>query len=102
MLELLVLRHQVMVLQRQVKASEAQPSRPGPVRGREHVVAERQLVVAHSRPEARLRWHRELVRRKWTYRRMGHPGRTPITPDVRILVVRLGRENPRWGYPKPE
>ena len=39
-----------------------------------------------------------LVRRKWTYRRTGHPGRPPVEPDVRVLVVRLGRENPRWGY----
>ena len=50
------------------------------------------------RPETLLRWHRELVRRKWTYRRTGQPGRRPIEPDIRDLVVRLGRENPRWGY----
>ena len=50
------------------------------------------------RPETLLRWHRELVRKKWTHRRTGHPGRPPIEPDVRDLIVRLGRENPRWGY----
>ena len=50
------------------------------------------------RPETLLRWHRELVRKKWTYRRTGHPGRPPIEPDARDLIVRLGRENPRWGY----
>jgi transposase InsO family protein len=50
------------------------------------------------RPETLLRLHRELVRRKWTYRRMGHPGRPPVEPDLRALIVRLGRENPRWGY----
>jgi transposase InsO family protein len=50
------------------------------------------------RPETLLRWHRELVRKKWTYRRTGHPGRPPVDADVRDLVVRLGRENPRWGY----
>lgn len=97
-IELLVLRHQVKVLQRQVK-------RPRLNR------LDRVLFVAAStwlprgswssfmvRPETLLRWHRELVRRKWTYRRTGHPGRPPIGPDVRDLVVRLGRENPRWGY----
>jgi putative transposase len=50
------------------------------------------------RPETLLRWHRELVRKKWTYRRIGQLGRPPIEPDVRDLVVRLGTENPRWGY----
>jgi putative transposase len=52
------------------------------------------------RPETLLRWHRELVRRKWTYRRTGHPARPLIAPDLRALVVRPGRENPRWGYPR--
>src|SRR5450759_4806994 len=97
-IELLVLRHQVKVLQRQVK-------RPRLNR------IDRVLFAAAStrlprgswssfvvRPETLLRWHRGLVRRKWTYRRMGPPGRPPVEPDLRDLVVRLGRENPRWGY----
>jgi putative transposase len=50
------------------------------------------------RPETLLRWHRELVRKKWTHRRTGQPGRPPIEPEVRDLIVRLGQENPRWGY----
>ena len=49
------------------------------------------------RPETLLRWHRELVRKK-SYRRRSHPDRPPIEPEVRDLIVRLGRENPRWGY----
>src|SRR6266516_3163336 len=97
-IELRVLRHQMKVLQRQVK------------RPRLHRL-DRLLLAAASRalprglwssfvvrPETLLRWHRELVRRKWTYKRRGRPGRPPIDPEVRDLIVRLGRENPRWGY----
>ena len=52
------------------------------------------LVVT---PQTLLRWHRELVRRKWTQARR-QPGRPAIDPKVRQLVLRLGRENARWGY----
>jgi hypothetical protein len=59
------------------------------------------LVFVRRQARDSPRWHRELVRRKWTYKtykRRGHPGRPPIDPEVSALVVRLGRENPRWGY----
>jgi putative transposase len=48
-------------------------------------------------PDTILRWHRELIARKWTYpsRRPGRPG---ILRDIRRLVVRMAHENPRWGY----
>jgi putative transposase len=97
-IELLVLRHQVKVLQRQVKHPRLNR-------------LDRVLLAAASRrltksswssflvrPETLLRWHRELVRQKWTYRTTGQPGRPPVEPNVRDLIVRLGRENPRWGY----
>jgi putative transposase len=97
-IELLVLRHQVKVLQRQVK-------RPRLNRLDRVLLAAASRAMTRSRwssfvvrPETLLRWHRELVRKKWTQRRTGHPGRPPIEPDVRDLIVRLGRENPRWGY----
>src|SRR5439155_6986151 len=48
-------------------------------------------------PQTLLRWHRELVRRKWTYRHRRSPGRPPLDSELRDLVIRLGRENPRWG-----
>jgi len=97
-IELLVLRHEVKVLQRQVK-------RPRLHRLDRVLLAAASRALTRSawssfvvRPETLLHWHRELVRRKWTHRMRGHPGRPPIEPEVRDLIVRLGRENPRWGY----
>jgi len=97
-IELLVLRHQVKVLQRQV-------SRPRLNRLDRVLFAAASRAMPRSswssfvvRPETLLRWHRELVRKKWTFRKKGQLGRRPIDPNVRDLVVRLGRENPRWGY----
>ena len=48
-------------------------------------------------PATLLRWHRELVPRKWTYRHK-RTGRPSIDPEIYALVCRMARENPRWGY----
>src|SRR6266545_1597284 len=48
-------------------------------------------------PATLVRWHRELVRCKWTYKRQRAQGRPPIDPETRALIVRMARENPRWG-----
>ena len=96
-IEILVLRHQLQLLERQVARPQLHAS-------------DRALLAAFSRalprsawpsffvkPATLLRWHRELVARRWTYphRRPGRPG-TPV--GVRELVLRLARENPGWGY----
>src|SRR5215211_9335494 len=96
-LEILVLRQQLRVLRRKT--------------GRPRFTAlDRVLLAAASRaiprdrwasflvtPQTLLRWHRELVRRKWTYRKARRPGRPPLDAEVVALVLRMARENPRWG-----
>ena len=49
-------------------------------------------------PQTVLRWHRELVKRKWNYRSKRHPGRPRRARETAVLVLRLAKENPRWGY----
>jgi len=49
------------------------------------------------RPETLLRWHRQLVARRWTYLHRA-PGRPPLESSLRALILQLGQENPHWGY----
>lgn len=48
-------------------------------------------------PQTLLRWHRELIKRKWTYK-SGQPGRPALDPSVAAAVICLAQENPRWGH----
>ncbi len=59
-------------------------------------------VVLLFKPDTPLQWHRELVRRKWTFKKKVPLGRPPIAPEVEHLLRRLARENPTWGYGKLE
>jgi putative transposase len=59
-------------------------------------------VVLLFKPDTLLKWHRELVRRKWSFKKKTRLGRPPIPPDVEALLLRLATENPRWGYGKLE
>jgi putative transposase len=54
--------------------------------------------VALFRPETLLRWHREAVRRMWTFGRRRPGGRPPLAAELEALILRLAGENPRWGY----
>jgi transposase InsO family protein len=94
--EILVLRHEVAVLRRH---------HPHPRMS----WVDRALLSALSRllppplrrlrlvsPRTLLRWHAQLVARRWTYPRQ--PGRPPVAQPLRALVLRMARENPTWGY----
>jgi putative transposase len=96
-IELLVLRHQLEVLRRHVKRPKLRASDRAllAATGRLLPPARRQGLLVT--PHTLLRWHRELVRRRWTYP-PARPGRPPIDARTRELVLRLARENPRWGY----
>jgi hypothetical protein len=48
-------------------------------------------------PDTILRWHRQLIARKWTYPKR-RPGRPNVLTEIRRLVVRMATENPNWGY----
>jgi hypothetical protein len=95
-LEILVLRHELAVLRRQTR-------RPA------ITTVDRLFLAAASRllprerwrsfiisPATLLRWHRRLVAKRWTYPRP--IGRPPMRAEIRAMVIRLARENPRWGY----
>src|SRR6266567_8647861 len=96
-LENAVLRHEVRLLRRQRRSLDLRRLERTVLAAASRVIPRERWSLFFVRPQTLLRWHRELVRRKWTYRRKGKPGRPPIDPDVRALVIRLGRENGRWG-----
>jgi putative transposase len=96
-LEILVLRHQLRVLQRTAGRPKLHVIDRVLLAAASRVIPRERWVAFLVTPATLLRWHRELVRRKWTYRRTGRPGRPPLDPEVRALILRLARENPRWG-----
>src|SRR5215203_449425 len=77
--EIAVLRHQLTVLRRQIARPRYTPS-------------DRLVLVT---PATLLRWHRNLVQRRWTYQHRHGRG---LDTSVVDLVLRMARENPRWGY----
>jgi putative transposase len=49
-------------------------------------------------PATILRWHRQLVARKWTYTDRRGPGRPSTGVSIRTLILRMAGENPTWGH----
>ena len=98
--EILALRHQILVLQRQI-------DHPRFIETDRTILAllssttdrtRRATTFLIVRPETVLRWHRRLVARHWTQPPTPKTGRPPIDPELRRLVIRLANQNPNWGY----
>jgi putative transposase len=100
--EILILRHQLAILQRR------QPRRPHLTWADRALLAALLSVIPKARrqglrllvtPDTILRWHRDIVRRRWAARsKRGRTGRPATRRNIKALVLRLARENPGWGY----
>src|SRR5258708_35022908 len=95
--EILVLRHQLAVLRRQV-------ARPRPSWADRAVISALARILSPARrrqlfvtPGTLLRWHADLLKGWWTFTRR-RPGRPPTRPSIRAVILRMARENPNWGY----
>ena len=100
--EILILRHQLAILQRR------QPRRPKLNWADRALLAALLSVIPKARrhrlrllvtPDTILRWHRDIIRRRWTARSAhGRSGRPATRRNIQALIRRLARENPEWGY----
>src|SRR5271166_6411433 len=100
--EILILRHQVAILQRR------QPRGPNVNWADRALFATLLGVIPRARrqglqllvtPDTILRWHRDIVRRRWAARSMsGKTGRPATRRNIQALALRLAQENPEWGY----
>ncbi|MGH9104457.1 MAG: helix-turn-helix domain-containing protein [Acidimicrobiales bacterium] len=95
--EILVLRHQVPVLRRQVARPRFSWSDRAFIAVLARLVPKERWAAFLITPETILRWHRALVRRRWTHPHK-RPGRPALPEKIVELIVRLSNENPRWGY----
>jgi hypothetical protein len=101
-IEILTLRHQLAVLQRQMDRPRVTPADRAFLAALLHRLPRPKLRQLHLivSPETILRWHRDLIRRRHAEasgRKKG-PGRPPTRRSIQALVLRMARENSSWGY----
>jgi len=95
-IEILVLRHQLAVLQRHVARPRFTPEDRAMLTAFARVLSRDRWSLFLVRPETLLRWHRRLVAKHWTYAH--RPGRPSTIAVTRTTILRLATDNPTWGY----
>jgi putative transposase len=96
-LEILVLRHQLAVVRRQTSRPKLEPADRALLAAISRVLPRSRWSCFLVKPDTLLRWHRRLVAGAWTYPHR-QTGRPSLDDRAQQLIVRLARENPRWGY----
>jgi hypothetical protein len=94
-LEILVLRHELAILRRRPRRAQLRPVDRAILAALGRALPRGGLGSLSVRPATLLRWHRQLVRRRWRYPHR-RPGRPPLDRRLQALVLRLARENPGW------
>jgi hypothetical protein len=94
--EIAVLRHRIPVLRRQVSRLDLEPADRAVLALRPRLLPRARWSAFVVTPATILGWHRDVVRRRWSYPKLGRP---PRDDEIREIVLRLARENPRWGLP---
>ena len=96
-IEILVLRHQLAVLQRRTPRPRMSWTDRALIAALTRLLPVRRRLGLLVTPATILRWHRQLITRRWTTQPV-RPGRPAIPAGLRALIVRLATENPTWGY----